>query len=86
MNHSANFPRDPDPDCHIFQRPVRRSKNSLLKVFYACSSQHVFKHNIFLRGEEVIIHGYVQDELLLDFLLSLELFFLLFHRFIHVNV
>lgn len=47
---------------------------------------HVFKHNIFLRGEEVIIHGYVQDELLLDFLLSLELFFLLFHRFIHVNV
>lgn len=38
MNHSANFPRDPDPDCHIFQRSVRRSKNSLVKVFYACSS------------------------------------------------
>lgn len=37
-SYHANFPRDPDPDCHIFQRPVRRSKNSLVKVFYACSS------------------------------------------------
>lgn len=49
-------------------------KKLLVKVFYTCSSTRVRIHFLTWRGSgyrDVITHGYVQDELLLDFLLGL---------------